>query len=214
MRSRISDAKRRVTPMPVTGHVECWGAPLRPVAEGLLDCVSRLRTADCYNLRLFSSEFDGMGFEQLATLRDQLVSNAEREQAARTRRKQVVSQPPSSSTPDPVVLTIAKLQKRFPQTFPRNPAPKVPRKVGILEDLIHRAQELRLSEAELRDAMKTWCRGHRYWTCLVDSAARVDLTGSEAGQVSPADAARARMLKARRHAKAPSPSTTVEQTAS
>ncbi|WP_321791872.1 ProQ/FinO family protein [Burkholderia pyrrocinia] len=154
-----------------------------------------------------------MGFEQLATLRDQLASNAEREQAAKTRRKRVTSQPTRSNLPDPVVLTIAKLQNRFPQTFPRTPAPKIPLKVGILEDLIHRIQELRLSEAELRDAMKTWCRGNRYWTCLVDGAARVDLTGSEAGRVSPADAVRARMLEARRPVKAPSPSTTVEQTA-
>ncbi|MGU7782622.1 ProQ/FinO family protein [Burkholderia sp. PU8-34] len=154
-----------------------------------------------------------MGFEQLATLRDQLASNAERERATKTRRKRGASQRIPSNPPDPVVLTIAKLQKRFPQTFPRNPAPKVPVKVGILEDLIHRAQELRLSEAELRDAMKTWCRGHRYWTCLVDGAVRVDLTGSEAGRVSPADAARARMLTARRPAGAASPSATAEQPA-
>jgi ProP effector len=179
--------------------------------EGGQHCVGKVRAAGCYNRHIFSSGFDVMGFEQLATLRDQLARDAERERVAKVRRKRVAS--PSSSLPDPVVLTIAKLQKRFPQAFPRNPAPKMPLKVGILEDLVHRAQELGLSEAELRDAMKTWCRGHRYWTCLTEGAARIDLTGNEAGRVSPADAARARMLKARRPAKASSPAATAEQAA-
>ncbi|MCR4470445.1 hypothetical protein NQV17_29790 [Burkholderia sp. SCN-KJ] len=59
-----------------------------------------------------------MGFEQLVTLRDQLVSNTEREQAAKMRRKPGALQPPSSSARDSVMLTIAKLQKRFPESFP------------------------------------------------------------------------------------------------
>lgn len=93
---------------------------------------------------------------------------------------------------DPVVRIIGKLQKRFPAAFPKNPAPKVPLKVGILADLIAQASELQLSEAEIRDAVSTWCRGSRYWACLTDGAARVDLTGAAAGVVTARDAAFAR----------------------
>ncbi|AOJ83739.1 prop effector [Burkholderia savannae] len=142
-----------------------------------------------------------MGFEQLASLRDQLARDAARERSEKKAQKRDTKPAASPSATDPVVLTIAKLQKRFPLAFPRNPAPKVPLKVGILEDLIGQAQALRSSEAELRDAMKTWCRGNRYWTCLVEGAVRIDLAGGEAGQVSAADAKRARMLKGRRPAK-------------
>ena len=82
---------------------------------------------------------------------------------------------------DPVVKSIGRLQKRFPIAFPKNPAPKLPLKVGIFEDLVVHAKDLSLSEAELRDAIKTWCRGSRYWKCLVEGAARVDLSGARSG---------------------------------
>ncbi|WP_371748151.1 ProQ/FinO family protein [Cupriavidus sp. AcVe19-6a] len=96
---------------------------------------------------------------------------------------------------DPVVLAISRLQKRFPAVFPKNPAPKVPLKVGIFQDLVQHAQELKLTEAELRDAIRTWCRGARYWNGMVEGAARVDLAGEPAGQVTEADARRARQLQ-------------------
>jgi ProP effector len=99
---------------------------------------------------------------------------------------------------DPVVKSIGRLQKRFPIAFPKNPAPKLPLKVGIFEDLVAHAKELSLSEAELRDAIKTWCRGSRYWKCLVEGAARVDLTGAAAGQVSAQEASGAQRLQAHR----------------
>lgn len=103
------------------------------------------------------------------------------------------------STPvDPVIVAIGKLQRRFPLAFPKNPAPKVPLKVGIWDDLAREAQAVGLSEAELREAMSTWCRGNRYWSCLVEDAVRVDLQGNEAGRVTHDDAARARRLKSRR----------------
>ncbi|RQQ43520.1 ProQ/FinO family protein [Burkholderia stagnalis] len=102
-----------------------------------------------------------------------------------------------SAPVDPVIVAIGKLQKRFPLAFPRNPAPKVPLKVGIWADLAADAQAIGLSEAELRDAMSTWCRGNRYWSCLVEDAVRIDLQGNEAGRVTRDDAARARRLKAR-----------------
>jgi ProP effector len=36
--------------------------------------------------------------------------------------------------------------------------------------------------------MSTWCRGNRYWSCLVEDAVRVDLQGNEAGRVTHDDA--------------------------
>ncbi|MXN77713.1 ProQ activator of osmoprotectant transporter prop [Burkholderia sp. 4701] len=117
------------------------------------------------------------------------------------------SRPSGGSKPsapvDPVIVAIGKLQKRFPLAFPRNPAPKVPLKVGIWADLAADAQAIGLSEAELRDAMSTWCRGNRYWSCLVEDAVRIDLQGNEAGRVTRDDAARARRLKARGPRKGP-----------
>ena len=65
------------------------------------------------------------------------------------------------------------------------------------------SQELALSEAELRDAIKTWCRGARYWACLKEGAVRVDLTGAEAGHVLPAEASRAKALETGRARRAP-----------
>ncbi|MBF3728187.1 prop effector, partial [Burkholderia pseudomallei] len=68
-----------------------------------------------------------MGFEQLASLRDQLAKAAAQKRAAKQPQKQPQkhsqkrdAKPAASpSSTDPVVLTIAKLQKRFPQAFPR-----------------------------------------------------------------------------------------------
>jgi len=54
----------------------------------------------------------------------------------------------------------------------------------------------------LRDAIQTWCRGTRYWSCLVEGAPRVDLAGQATGHVAPADANRAQGLQARRAARA------------
>ncbi|WP_250515984.1 ProQ/FinO family protein [Caballeronia sp. INDeC2] len=171
-----------------------------------------------------------MGFEQLAGLKEQLAkqaaSNAAKKKAAHARRpapaaasKQAnPAKPAKSANPanaaapskpvDPVVHTIGKLQKRFPLAFPKNPAPKVPLKVGIFEDLMKHAEELKLNEKELRSAIKVWCRGNRYWTCLVQGAPRIDLTGDKAGEVSPADAERAVYLETNRLARsAPAPKT-------
>jgi ProP effector len=99
---------------------------------------------------------------------------------------------PKGEPVDPVVRVIGKLQKRFPAAFPKNPAPKVPLKIGVLTDLLSHAEELALSEAQIREAVSTWCRGSRYWACLVDGAARVDLEGAPAGSVTARDAAFAR----------------------
>ena len=146
-----------------------------------------------------------MGFEQLAALKEQLAKQAKAAPPAKTRR----ASPKASARPakpvkpvDPVLQAVVKLQKRFPQTFPKNPAPKVPLKIGIFKDLVQQAQELGLTEPALRDAIRTWCRGTRYWACLVESAPRVDRAGQAAGHVAQADAKRAQQLQAQRAARA------------
>ncbi|MCY0852961.1 ProQ/FinO family protein [Cupriavidus sp. D39] len=146
-----------------------------------------------------------MGFEQLAALKEQLAKQAKAAPPAKTRR----APPKASPRPakpvkpvDPVLQAIVKLQKRFPKTFPKNPAPKVPLKIGLFEELVPHAQELGLTELVLRDAIRTWCRGTRYWTCLVEGAPRVDLAGQAAGHVAQADAKRAHGLQAQRAARA------------
>lgn len=108
---------------------------------------------------------------------------------------------PKGKPVDPVVQTFARMQKRFPLAFPKNPAPKVPLKVGIFEDLLAHAKVLGVDEAGLRDALRTWCRGSRYWACMVEGAKRVDLEGNEAGEVTRSDAVRALALKKGRSAK-------------
>jgi ProP effector len=114
---------------------------------------------------------------------------------------------------DPVVLTIGKLQKRFPKAFPKNPSPKVPLKIGIFEDLLAHATELALTETELRAAIKIWCRGSRYWTSMVEGAIRVDLAGEEGGRVSPEDGVRATKLEEGRLARVASKAAAPEKAA-
>jgi len=146
-----------------------------------------------------------MGFEQLAGLKKQLAEE-QKEKSLRTTTpaagparptrpsgsKANSGKPAGGKTIDPVVRAIGKMQKRFPAAFPKNPAPKVPLKVGILSDLLTHAEELAMNEALIREALGTWCRGNRYWSCLTDGAVRVDLTGAVAGQVTARDAAFAR----------------------
>jgi ProP effector len=130
------------------------------------------------------------------------TAHARPERAKSPRPAPVQAKPVDTKPTDPVVLTIRKLQNRFPQAFPKKPAPKVPLKVGIFKDLVAQAEELALTEAELRDAIKIWCRGSRYWSCLVEGAPRVDLGGAAVGEVSAEDGVRARNSESNRAAKA------------
>ncbi|PLP99805.1 ProQ/FinO family protein [Cupriavidus pauculus] len=169
-----------------------------------------------------------MGFEQLAGLRAKLAEQAKKEAREKAPRQPAPAAKPNKpsrphkpgakpgakpaakptgqaaapakpSTPvDPVVRNIGKLQKKFPLAFPKNPAPKVPLKIGVFDDLLTHATELGLSEAELRDAIRTWCRGARYWASLTQGAPRLDLAGQPAGEVTEADAARGRQLRSAR----------------
>ena len=138
-----------------------------------------------------------MGFEQLASLKDQLAQQAKAEKLAKQAKKNTV--PARKAAPvDPVVLVIGQLQKHFPKAFPKNPAPKLPMKIGIHRDLLELSEQLGISKKALREALKTWCWGNRYWACVVEDAVRVDLTGDEAGRVTKEDAAQARGLEAKR----------------
>jgi ProP effector len=144
-----------------------------------------------------------MGFEQLASLKDQLVKESMASQQAEADKLNKQSRekalPPKSPPPvAPVVLTIGQLQKLFPQAFPKNPAPKLPMKIGIHRDLLEQSEQLGISKKALREAIKTWCWGNRYWACIVEDAVRVDLNGDEAGRVTKEDAAQARGLEANR----------------
>jgi ProP effector len=132
-----------------------------------------------------------MSFEQLAGLRDRL--RAEKEQAnidtpVHPKRKstpQSKSKSKSkSSVQDPAVEAIWPLQKHFPLAFPVNPAPKVPLKEGILKDAEQHLELLGITLEQLKLGISTWCRGARYWTCMVENAPRVDLSGQAVGIVT------------------------------
>ncbi|MWL91273.1 ProQ/FinO family protein [Cupriavidus sp. SW-Y-13] len=164
-----------------------------------------------------------MGFEQLADLKAHLaakarlqdqqrkapsleargqkgashVHDANRGESPRAKRHPAAKRSPKDSV-DPTVVLLGKLQKRFPLSFPKKPAPKAPLKVGILQDLLSQKSELSLSEDEIRAALSTWCRGIRYWEAVVEGAVRVALDGSVAGHVTESEASRARHLLARR----------------
>lgn len=137
-----------------------------------------------------------MGFEQLASLRDELAQQA----AAEKQKKRQIKEGGSATARkaakvDPVVLIIGQLQKNFPLAFPKNPAPKVPLKIGIHKDIFERSEQLGIDKRDLRAAIKTWCWGKRYWECLLEDAVRVDLDGNAAGQVTKVDADQAIKLK-------------------
>jgi ProP effector len=138
-----------------------------------------------------------MGFEQLASLKEEL----ERQAAAKKREKQpkkyTVLPEKKAVTVDPVVLIIGQLQKQFPLAFPKKPAPKVPLKIGIHKDLLGQVDQLGMSEHDIRAAIKTWCRGQRYWDCLVEDAVRVDLDGNSVGIVTKEEAQKTKQLKAK-----------------
>ncbi|WP_454720823.1 MULTISPECIES: ProQ/FinO family protein [Cupriavidus] len=97
-----------------------------------------------------------------------------------------------------MVESIWRLQRHFPRAFPKNPAPKLPLKQGILDDAAQQLDTLGLTREQLQQAIAAWCQGSRYWACLVEGAARVDLQGNPVGSVSGDQAARARRQGARR----------------
>ncbi|GAA7764331.1 hypothetical protein RN01_07200 [Cupriavidus sp. SHE] len=133
-----------------------------------------------------------MGFEQLAGLREQLRAQAQPKPQEAARPAAVRREPV-----DPTVEAIRRLQRHFPLAFPKSPAAKVPLKEGIFDDLAQRLDLLRLTNDELRQAVSTWCRGSRYWVCMLSGAQRVGLQGEPAGSVTADQARFARTCLAR-----------------
>lgn len=142
-----------------------------------------------------------MGFEQLAALREQLRADVSKKRAA---MPEIRGDAPERSRADAGLEAIWRLQRYFPKAFPKAPASKVPLKQGILDDLKHHLERLKLSDEELRQAVSTWCTGSRYWACLTEGATRVDLLGNFEGEVTADQArfARACAAKSRGQAKA------------
>ncbi|WP_404987460.1 ProQ/FinO family protein [Caballeronia sp. LZ043] len=101
-----------------------------------------------------------------------------------------IKQPPKRprTSADAATRAVTTLQRHFPHAFPHSPARKVPLKVGILKDVLARAASPGPSDRDARNGVKLWCRGQRYWTCLVEGNIRVDLTGAITGVVSAAEA--------------------------
>ncbi len=128
-----------------------------------------------------------MGFQQLAFFRDQLAQEAAAKKIENQKNRQA-QQAKQTNPVDPVVRIIGSLQKQFPLAFPKNPAPKVPLKLGIHKDLFELSESLGMSKIELREAIKTWCCGIRYWTGVVEGAVRFDLEGNPAGLVTKVEA--------------------------
>jgi ProP effector len=143
-----------------------------------------------------------MGFEQLAELRDRLRAQAEQSRPAKPESKPKAKRtaaPKQRREPvSPEVEIIWRLQTHFPLAFPRNPAPKVPLKQGIFEDAQQHLEALGTTAEQLKQAIGAWCQGGRYWACMVENAARVDLQGQAVGEVTAAQALHARKLASRR----------------
>jgi ProP effector len=156
-----------------------------------------------------------MGFEKLADLREQLRAQAQQAAPAQAKAKAAgqakkrdsakqrdparKQEPARKREPvDPTVEAIWRLQKQFPQAFPKNPAPKVPLKEGILADAAQHLEALAMTEDQLKQAIAEWCKGSRYWACLTEDAPRVDLQGQPVGKVTAQQAAYARRQASRR----------------
>ncbi|WP_258599044.1 ProQ/FinO family protein [Mesorhizobium sp. AR07] len=86
------------------------------------------------------------------------------------------------------------LSAKWPAAF--NPKAPRPLKIGIHHDI--RALDDELSDDELGRALRAYTRMARYLARLDAGAARVDLDGEPAGEVSDADAATAKALLCRK----------------
>lgn len=159
-----------------------------------------------------------MGFEKLADLREQLRAQAQqaapaqpkaagqskKRDAAKQQRNPARKQEARKREPvDPTIEAIWRLQKQFPLAFPKNPAPKVPLKEGILADAAQHLEALSMTQEQLKLAIAEWCKGSRYWACLTEDAPRIDLQGQPVGKVTAQQAAYARRQASRRPAGKP-----------
>jgi len=123
-----------------------------------------------------------MGFEQLASFKDELAKQAAAKKEAQ--KQKCESENIKKPSVDQVLRTIGVLQKHFPLTFPQKPNTKVSLKIGIHKDLLQQAEAIGLTPNDIRAALKKWVKGRRYSECMIAGAARFDLQGKEAGFVS------------------------------
>ncbi|HDS1680200.1 TPA: ProQ/FinO family protein [Pseudomonas putida] len=145
-----------------------------------------------------------MGFEQLAELRDRLRSEKEQQTKAENPPRPAKRKPAPQAKArevDPAVEAIWPLQKHFPLAFPVNPAPKVPLKEGIFKDAEQHLELLGITSEQLKLGISTWCRGNRYWACMVENAPRLDLNGQPAGIVTAGQALYAKQQASRQRGK-------------
>lgn len=145
-----------------------------------------------------------MGFEQLAELRDRLRSEKEQQKKAENPPRPAKRKPAPQAKArevDPAVEAIWPLQKHFPLAFPVNPAPKVPLKEGIFKDAEQHLELLGITSEQLKLGISTWCRGNRYWACMVENAPRLDLNGQPAGIVTAGQALYAKQQASRQRGK-------------
>lgn len=94
--------------------------------------------------------------------------------------------------------TRALLAERFPRCFAPKGAPKRPIKLGIHNDL--RAAAPDISRRLIRIALEDYTTGISYLRAMAAGAARLDLEGWPAGEVSITHAKLARQLLERREA--------------
>ena len=95
---------------------------------------------------------------------------------------------------------ILRLAEAFPKTFFLYAAQRKPLKVGIHDD-IRAALGDAMGEDELSGVMRYYCGNEVYMKRCVAGAARIDLDGSPAGEVTAAEAEHAAKLLQRRASK-------------
>lgn len=61
-----------------------------------------------------------------------------------------------------------------------------------MKDAEQHLELLGLTSEQLKLGIATWCRGTRYWACMVENATRLDLSGQPAGTVTAAQALHAK----------------------
>jgi len=85
---------------------------------------------------------------------------------------------------------ITTLAERFPAAFAIYARRRKPLKIGVFDDLLA-ATAGSIPPAELKDALRAYCRSYGYFRACREGIARVDLAGQPAGAVTAAEAARA-----------------------
>jgi ProP effector len=97
---------------------------------------------------------------------------------------------------------VNQLATLYPLCFFREHELRRPLKIGIREDII--AQHPQLQSSMIVSALHNYTRCVPYWSTLKAGAARIDLDGNVAGQVTFEDeqAAKVKIAKAERRAKA------------